>query len=135
MSAQKYDFSIEQGSSFRFSILYKDSDGNVVDLTNYCARLTWTANNGVVYTFSTFNTDYSKYKFSIDGPNGQILLLLPATMTNNFDFNIAKYDLEIQSPNDLYTGGGKQILRLLYGIITFTKRYSLTPTPLDCTNG
>jgi len=33
MSAVKYDFTIEQGASFRFVLIYKDADQNVVDLT------------------------------------------------------------------------------------------------------
>jgi hypothetical protein len=132
MSAKKYDFSIEQGTSFRFSITYKDSDGVPLNLTNYCARLIWTTNDGIVSTFSTQNNDYSQYKFTIDGPNGQLLLLFPAESTNDFNFNTAKYDLELQSPNDVYAGGGKEVVRLLYGIITITKRYSLINTQLDC---
>ena len=30
MPASKYDFNIEQGSSFRLSIIYKDDDNNIV---------------------------------------------------------------------------------------------------------
>ena len=131
MAASKYDFSIEQGSSFRFSIIDKDTEGNIIDISNYCARLIWTTNEGTVYTFSTDHTG-TDYKFSIDGSNGQILLLLPASTTNNFHFNTAKYDLEIQSPNQLYVGGGYHTSRILYGVITITKRYSLIPSILEC---
>lgn len=133
MAASKHDFIIEQGTSFRLAITYKDNDGNIIDISNYCARLVWTTNNGVSHTFSTLNTDYSTYKFTVDGTNGQILLLIPANTTNSYDFNTAKYDLEIQSPNDLYSGGGKQTLRILYGIVTISKRYSSTSSVLDCT--
>lgn len=38
MAASKYDFSIEQGTSFRLAITYKDKDKNPIDITNYCAR-------------------------------------------------------------------------------------------------
>lgn len=133
MAASKHDFIIEQGTSFRLAVTYKDNDGNIIDISNYCARLVWTTNNGVSHTFSTLNTDYSTYKFTVDGTNGQILLLIPANTTNSYDFNTAKYDLEIQSPNDLYSGGGKQTLRILYGIVTISKRYSSTSSVLDCT--
>lgn len=133
MSASQYNFAIEQGSSFRLSIVYKDSNSQPIDITGYCARLVWKTMSGDVSVFSTTNTDYSQYKFSIDGPNGQILLLIPISTTNQYDFTSAKYDLELQAPTELYPGGGKQTLRILYGTITIIKRFSNTSTMLDCT--
>ena len=41
MAAGKYDFSIEQGSSFKIDFIYKDQNKTPVDLTNWCARLSW----------------------------------------------------------------------------------------------
>lgn len=131
MAASKHDFNIEQGTSFRLSITHKDNEGNIINISNYCARLIWTTNDGITYTFSTL-TNGPDYRFTVDGPNGQFLLLLPASTTNNYNFNTAKYDLEIQSPSDLYVGGGKQTLRILYGLVTITKRYSSISSPLDC---
>lgn len=132
MAASRYDFSIEQGSSFKLSLIYKDSDGNVVDLTNWCARLTLVTNSNITHTFSTDNIDYSVYKFTIDGPNGKITLMIPSETTNNFDFFNGRYDLEIQSPDDLYSGGGKYTIRLLFGIIDIIKRYTNTNNVLEC---
>lgn len=132
MSASKYDFRIEQGTSFKLSLIYKDAEKNVIDLTNWCARLIWRTNSGTTNVFSTENTDYSIYKFTLDGPNGKLTLLLPATTTNNFDFTTAKYDLELSSPDDLYAGGGKYTIRILYGVISILKRNSQGNTALDC---
>lgn len=132
MAASQYDFDIEQGSSFTISIVYKDADKNIVDLTNWCARLTWTTNINITQIFSTENTDLSLYKFFIDGPNGKITLIIPATTTNDFNFKTAKYDLELQSPDDIYAGGGKYTTRILFGVINLIKRYSKTTTELDC---
>lgn len=132
MSASKYDFRIEQGSSFKLSLVYRDSEKNVVDLTDWCARLIWKTNAGVTNVFSTENTDYSIYKFTLDGPNGKLTLLLPASTTNNFDFTTAKYDLELSSPDDLYAGGGKYTIRILYGVISILKRNSQGNAVLDC---
>lgn len=132
MSASKYDFTIEQGSSFRLAIVYKDKDSNIVDISNWCARLTWKTNAGVTQVFTSENNDPSLYDFSIDGPNGKITLLLPASITNSFSFNSAKYDLELQSDDDLYTGGGKQITRILYGSVNIIKRYSQSSDLLGC---
>jgi hypothetical protein len=132
MSASKYDFKIEQGSSFKFSLIYKDADGNVVDLTDWCARLTWKTNNGANQAFTTENLDYTLYKFTIDGPNGKITLLLPSETTNEFNFSTAKYDLELSSPDEIYVGGGKYTIRILYGTILLIKRFSQSNSQLEC---
>jgi len=132
MAASKYDFSIEQGSSFKLSLVYKDDNNNPIDLTNWCARLTWKTNTNITQTFSTENIDYSVYKFSIEPLLGKITLLIPASTTNSFGFNSAKYDLELQSDDDLYVGGGKYIIRLIYGTVSIVKRFSQSSTLLEC---
>lgn len=132
MAASKYDFSIEQGTSFKLSLIYKDAEGNVIDLTNWCARLKWITNSGSTQTFTSENNDYSVYKFMIDGVNGKMTLMIPAHTTNLLNFFTAKYDLEIQSPDDLYNGGGKYTTRLLFGNVDIIKRYSRTDTGLEC---
>ncbi len=132
MAASKYDFTIEQGSSFRLSLIYKDSERNIIDLTNWCARLTWKTNTSTTQTFSTENLDYGVYKFTIEPELGKITLLIPASTTNSFSFNNAKYDLELQSDEDFYSGGGKSVIRILYGTIVIAKRYSQNSTLLEC---
>lgn len=132
MAATQYNFAIEQGSSFRLSLVYKDSNNNPIDLTNWCARLVWTTNKNVIQTFITTNTDLSVYKFTIEPSLGKLTLLIPPETTNTFPFNNAKYDLELQSDDDFYTGSGKNIIRLLYGTVTINKRFSKVPDLLDC---
>ena len=136
MSAAQYDFEIEQGSSFRISWIYKDSNGSVIDISDWCGRLTWKTNTNTVSIYSTTNVDYTLYKFSLDGPNGKLTLEFPSSTTNGFDFTNAKYDLELQSDEDHYasgTGGGKFTTRLLFGTVTINKRFSKSTTALDCT--
>jgi hypothetical protein len=132
MPAAKYDFNIEQGTSFKLSLIYKNNDKTIKDLTGWCARLTWITNEGVTQTFSSKNIDYSLYKFSIIGSEGKLLLQMPASLTNNFTFEYAKYDLEIESPNEMYTGGGNEIIRILYGTIKILQRYSENDNLLEC---
>lgn len=132
MAASQYNFNIEQGSSFRLALIYKDTNGDVIDLTGYCARLTMRVGSEEYKVFSTLETNYSEYKFTIDGPQGAINLLIPASSTNDYNFSSAKYDLELQSPQDLYIGGGKYTIRVLYGTITIIKRFSQSATLLDC---
>jgi len=196
MAAGKYDFSIEQGSSFRIDFIYKDSNKNPVDLTNWCAQLIWKteryeskvvtsvnssdtiqvsdpsllvkdgfitghnipvntsivefsgsvaklSNNvtlsagstiyfePVTYKYKSSNTDYTNYTFSV-GANGRISLILPANTTNTFGFSKAKYDLDLESPNDWSAGGDKHIARILYGNINIVKRYSASNTQGVC---
>jgi len=132
MAASKYDFTIEQGSSFKISLIYKDQDGNPINLTGWCARLIWKTNTSITQTFSSDNMDYNVYKFTIDDPNGKLTLMMPSITTNSFNFNTAKYDLELQSPDDLYAGGGKYTTRLLFGTVNIVKRFSQAQQPLNC---
>lgn len=134
MPAAQYDFSIEQGSSHKLALVYKDNNGEPIDISNWCARLTWRTNQNVTQIFTSENLDYSLYKFTLDGPNGKLTLLLPASTTNNFSFSTAKYDLELQSDEDIYVGGGKYTIRLLYGTVTILKRKSKLDSLLDCTS-
>lgn len=131
MAAAKYDFDIEQGSSFTISFTYKDSTNTVVNISNWCARIIMTTSDNQTITYSSGTTS-SNYKMSLDGPTGKITLLLPAITTNNFTFKTAKYDLELESDDVLYSGGGNYTNRILYGVITIVKRISNNSTILDC---
>ena len=132
MAASKYDFTIEQGTSFKLSLVYKDSNGNPINLTNWCARLIWKTNTNTSQTFSSQNINFNLYKFTIDGSNGKLTLMIPASVTNQYVFTTAKYDLELQSPDDLYTNGGKYTTRLLFGTVSISKRFSQSATQLEC---
>lgn len=132
MPAAKYDLSIEQGVSSSLIMTYKDADGNVVDLTNWCGRITLKTNNSEIIVYNTGHNG-SDYKFTIDGPNGKLTLLLPAPTTNNFTFNTAKYDFELLRPDDFYAGGDNVAQRVLFGTITISKRFSQYTGALECT--
>ena len=90
---------ISQGVTFRRSFIWK-SGGQVVDLTGYKAKaqigLT-ASSNAVIYEMTTENG-----KIEIDGPKGMISLLIPASVTETFEFNVtgAVYDVELYHPTD-----------------------------------
>ena len=132
MAATQYDFSIEQGSSFTISLIYKDSSGSPIDLTGWCARLVIATDNNETITFVTTNSVVGSYSFTLGGALGTIVLQIPASVTNTYDFNAGRYDLELESINNLYSGGGHEIIRLLYGDISLIKRYSKNTILLDC---
>jgi len=132
MAASQYDFSIEQGSSFKLSLVYNDTNGNPMNLSGYCSRLNWLTDDSATQSFLTTNTDFSQYSFTITAPSGNIVLQIPASITNTYSFSTAKYDLEIESPTNIYASGGHQVTRLLYGDITIIKRFSESSSLLDC---
>ena len=45
MPASKYDFFIEQGTTFETTFTYKDANNQPIDLTDWCARLSWKTNS------------------------------------------------------------------------------------------
>jgi hypothetical protein len=132
MSAQKYDFTIEQGVSFELSFIYKDSNNNPIDLTGWCARLTWRTNKRELSSFFTDNADLQNYKFIILNEQGKLILQFPSSTTNNFDFQSAKYDLELRAPVNIYENGGRKVERILYGIVNIVPRFSQNPEVLTC---
>ena len=137
MSASEYNFKIEQGSTFQIKFFYKDENGDPINLNGYCARLTWKTNYGIQQSFFTENTDYSVYKFVLDVDNGGMVLELPASTTNSFDFSYAKYDLELQSPDVIYSTASSEnyyTYRILYGKAKIVKRESNTLENLECQN-
>lgn len=130
MPASQYDFSIEQGSSFILSLVYKNSSNEPINMAGYSAKLTWKTNTGQLQVFTTENTNLNVYKFTVNEDNpGSIVLRIPHYTTELFKFKTAKYDLEIYSDTDFYNegnqvSGGKYATRLLFGNIGIIKKYS-----------
>lgn len=119
MPAAEYNFIIEKGTSFVIAFEYKDDNNVPIDITNWCARIRWIEDqpeDPIIRTFST-NSRSSDYEFTIDPLLGKIVLKLSAEFTASFNFGSARYDFELQEPNDLFSGGGKKIFRILQGSI------------------
>ena len=132
MPATRYDFSIEQGSSYQIVFVYKDEDKKPIDLEGWCARLSWTTDKGMTQKFSSDNIDDLSYDMKINENPGEIKILLPADTTDSFDFITAKYDLDLQSNVDFTTAGDKYVIRIIYGEITLILRNSDTTTNDIC---
>lgn len=118
--ADIHDFTIETGNTFEIIFSYTDQDNIPLDLSNHCVFLRWSTNTGEEYSFSSTNvtTDYEL----LSDDNGQIIFRLPPRATQTYNFNSATYDLEIQAPNETYTGSGFEITRLVSGSITFINK-------------
>lgn len=131
MAAAKYDFDVEQGSSYNLTFIYKNNAGTVINITDWCARMLITTSDNQTITYTSGNSN-SDYQMSIDGVNGKITLMLPASTTNNFTFKTAKYDFELESNDIFYTSGGQYTTRVLFGLITIIKRNSKNSTQMEC---
>lgn len=138
MAASKYDFAIEQGSSFKLTLVYKDASGTPIDLTNYCVRIIWKTSTGLLQTFSSNDPNSGGvYRLIVNDEVGKITWLIPSYITNQYNFNTTKYDLEIQSDDPFFGSGtemdgGKYTVRLLFGTIKIVKRFSESSSNLDC---
>lgn len=123
MPAAEYNFSIEKGTSFVIAFEYKDDSNIPINITNWCARIRWIEDQSTptTRTFIT-NTRNNDYEFTIDPLLGKVVLKLSAAFTASFNFGSARYDFELQEPNDLYTGGGRKIFRILQGSIGLITR-------------
>lgn len=119
MAAARYSFTIEQGATFQRNVVYTDSTGSVVDLSNYGARMQIRPNvdSSDVYVSlsSTIGDDGSG--LLITPTSGSIQIIISAVSSSMLTFNEAKYDLEI------YSGSGDTefVTRLLEGNVKLSK--------------
>lgn len=134
MPAAEYSFTIEKGSAFVISFQYMDDNNIPINITNWCARLRWIEDQPENPTIRTFvsNVRSSDYELSMDPLDGRMTLKIPAAQTVLFDFGSALYDLELQEPNDLYSGGGKKVFRILAGTVTTISRNVPGTDPFEC---
>ena len=98
MAAGKYDITIEQGATFTLNLSYKDSAGDVVDLSSsYTSRMKIRESTGGTIIASTEAGDSPKNTLSIAlaASGNNIIVTMSATNTAALDFDNAVYDLEI----------------------------------------
>jgi hypothetical protein len=112
MAAASYDFTIEQGTTLSQIFVWKTSDGVVIPLTGYSARMqvrASIASPDVLLELTTTNG------LIIITPNdGKIELRCTPSVTSAITWSRGKYDLELVSPAGVVT-------RLLYGNISVSK--------------
>lgn len=132
MAAADYSFTIEKGTAFTISFEYRDDNNIPINLTNWCARLRWKDNNDNIKSFTT-NTRNNEYEFIIEPLVGKLIFRIPAAQTAAYTWTSAAYDLELQEPNDLYSGGGKKVFRILQGVITTIERNVADTDVFSCT--
>ncbi len=106
------DAAVEQGATFTKIITYRDSSGDLVDLTSYTLRMT--IKNKVGGTSIASSTGGSpKIALTNGGAAGTITITITGANTATLSFIRAVYDLEIVL--------GAVITRLIQGIIEMDK--------------
>lgn len=127
MAAGKYTFIIEQGATTEFEVVWKDSAGDPVSLTDYHARMhirSHYGSGGELYASLSSSRDKDGTGFDMNGidgskhrHSGSMGLYISAASSSAFTFNEAKYDLEMVS--------GSRVTRLLQGNIKLSKEVTV----------
>jgi hypothetical protein len=110
MTPGRFNFVCPQGATFKPALIYK-VDNSPVNLTGYTARMQVRESHTSDEIIISLSTNSG---ITIDGPNGQIEILISASETSTFTDGDHVYDLEIIS-------AGGEVYRLLQG------RFNVTP--------
>lgn len=124
MSAGRYSFTIEQGSTLNFELQYKNSSGSAINLSGYGGKMqiksNYADNSPTIYLTlsSSLQADGTGLNFS--GSNGStptasgsIGVFISAATSSLLTFDTALYDLEITS--------GSIVTRILEGQVKLSK--------------
>lgn len=109
MTAGRNDITIEQGATFTYSLIWKDSNSVPIDLTGYSARMQVRK----TYNDSTAVLDLSSDdgNITLGGALGTIDVVAGAAATAIITIRAGVYDLELESPTGVVT-------RLIEGKVT-----------------
>jgi hypothetical protein len=109
MSAAKYTFTFEQGTTIDVEMLYKSSGSNTpIDLTGYGAKMQIKSNyaDNKPRTFLTLSSSLNADNtgLTLGGTSGSIRLFVSAaTSSAALNFDTAFYDLEITTSTGIVT--------------------------------
>ena len=129
MAAGKYNFTIEQGATTDFEIVYKDSDGNPIDISGYTARMDLRATPGADTSYLTLSSSLGPCGtglnmsgsggLSASKPlsSGSIGVYISHVSSSALSFTDAVYDLELVSGS----GHCATVERLLEGSVSLFK--------------
>lgn len=123
MAAGKYSFIIEQGSTTDFTIVYKDSNGNPVDLQNYDAKMQIRQSYGstpIITLTNTLNGDGTGLNMT-NAISGAIGIYIASCTSSMFTFVEALYDLDIISGS----GNCPVVTRILEGKVKLSKEVTI----------
>ena len=127
MAAGKYTFFIEQGATTDFELVWKDNNGNPVDLSSYSARMQIrTDYGGLLICSLSSSLDADGTGLNLSGSNGttplasgSIGIFISAASSSAFTFGEAKYDLELEHTSTSY------VTRLIEGKVKLSKEVTV----------
>jgi hypothetical protein len=123
MAAGKYSFTIEQGSTVDFVIVYKDSNGVPVNLSTYNSKMQIRLTYGsapIVTLSSSLNSDGTGLNMS-NAASGAIGIYIASCTSSMFNFDTAIYDLDIISGS----GDCPVVDRILEGKVKLSKEVTV----------
>lgn len=102
MTAGKHNFAIEQEDTFLRVLTWTEADlVTPIDLSGCTAKMTINyVDSGVPGSFSISTTWSANGFITINGPAGEVTLLIPATTTENFTWRNGAYDLHLKFPDE-----------------------------------
>jgi hypothetical protein len=109
MAAAKRNITIEQGATYRYSLIWKDSDGVPVDLSGYIARMQvrkMFTSDDTLLDLSSANGD-----IVLGGVLGTIEIEASAADTALITDKVGVYDVELESSSGVVT-------RIIEGSVT-----------------
>ena len=122
MAAGKYSFTIEQGATTNFQVVYKDANGTPINLSGYQARMQIRETKAATTVICSLSSsrDADGTGLNLNGSSGTLPLAsgsigiyISAASSSNFNFDTGVYDLELVS--------GSFVTRLMQGVIKLDK--------------
>ena len=98
--SNEVNFILTRGATFNPELIWENSDGTVVNLTGYTARMDVRADPTSAELLTQLLTGSG---ITIDGPNGKISLLIASATTKTFLWTSAAYDLFLTSGTGIVT--------------------------------
>lgn len=123
MAAGKYSFIIEQGSTTNFTIVYKDSNGDPIDLQTYSAKMQIRPFPGSPTVYATLSSSLNGDGTGLNMTNaasGAIGIYIASCTSSQFTFNEASYDLDVVSGSDCPV-----VNRILEGKVKLSKEVTI----------
>jgi hypothetical protein len=122
MSAGRYSFVIEQGSTLNLELQYKDANGNPIDLTDYSGKMQIRPSVGSVTEYITLSSslqpdgtglNFSGSNGTTSPASGSIGVYISAISSSLLTFDTGLYDMELYS--------GSFVTRILEGQVKLSK--------------
>jgi hypothetical protein len=124
MAAGKYSFTIEQGSTVEIPLIYKDSLGVPVNLTQYSSKMqirnSYSSSIPIITLSSSLNPDGTGLNMS-NAVSGGITIYIASCTSSMFNFYDAVYDLDIISGS----GNCPIVDRILEGKVRLSKEVTV----------